>query len=387
MSSIIPYGKQNITEEDIQEVVKVLRSDLLTQGPTVKKFEEEFAKYVDSKFAVAVSNGTAALHLCTMALNVSKGDKVITTPITFVASANCVKYCGGEIVFSDINEDDYLLDLDKLRTLLENSPKGTYKGIIPVDLAGKPNDLEKLRLLADEYDLWIIEDACHAPGGFFIDSNQKKQRCGNSQYADLAIFSFHPVKHIAAGEGGMITTNDESLFKRLLNLRTHGIQQDKEKNISEYSILYYEMQELGYNYRLSDIHCALGLSQLSRSESGLSRRREIAKYYNSIFKKRDYIINHSGWVEGHAYHLYIIEIENRDKLVTYLRERGIITQIHYFPLHLMPYYQSLGGEKGDFPIAESYYSRALSIPIFPSLSNFDLEKVINKIDDYFLQNN
>ena len=383
MREIIPYGKHTITEDDIQEVLKVLRSDFLTQGPTVKKFEVAFAKYVGSKFAIAVSNGTAALHLCAMALNVSKDDKVITTPITFAASANCIRYCDGEVIFSDINEDDYLLDLGKLKRLLQNSPKGTYKGIIPVDLAGKPYDLEKLRLLADEYDLWIIEDACHAPGGFFVDSKQQNQKCGNSHYADLAIFSFHPVKHIAAGEGGMVTTNDEKLYKRLLNLRTHGIQQDKEKNIATYGMLYYEMQELGYNYRLNDIQSALGLSQLSRAESGLRRRREIAKCYNSIFQNRDYIINHSGWVEGHAYHLYIIEVENRDKLVTYLRENNILAQIHYFPLHLMPYYQSLGGAKGDFPCAEKYYSRALSLPIFPTLSDTQVKMVLEVIDAFY----
>ena len=383
MRSIIPYGRQHITEEDIQEVVKVLRSDLLTQGPTVKKFEEAFAKYVGSKFAVAVSNGTAALHLCAMALNVSKGDKVITTPITFAATANCIRYCDGEVIFSDINKDDYLLDLGKLKTLLQNSPKGTYKGIIAVELAGKPNDLEKLRLLADEYDLWIIEDACHAPGGFFVDSKQQKQKCGNSHYADLAIFSFHPVKHIAAGEGGMVTTNDEKVYKRLNNLRTHGIQQDKEQNKGNYNSLYYEMQELGYNYRLTDIQSALALSQLSRAESGLSRRREIARKYNRTFQKRKYIINHSGYFEGHAYHLYIIEVENRDKLVTYLRENNIITQIHYFPLHLMPYYKSLGGAKGDLPCAEKYYNRALSIPIFPTLSDTQVEMVVEEIDTFF----
>ena len=229
MNNPIPYGRQNITEEDIQAVVETLKSDYLTQGPKIAEFEAAFAAYVGSKYAVAVANGTAALHLCTLALNVQPGDKVITTPITFAASANCVRYCGGEVVFADIDPATYLLDIKKVRALLEASPKGTYKGVIPVDFAGRAVDLEAFKDLADEYGLWIIEDACHAPGGFFIDSTGEKQLCGNGQFADLAIFSFHPVKHIASGEGGMITTNDEALYEKLLQLRTHGIVKENEK--------------------------------------------------------------------------------------------------------------------------------------------------------------
>ena len=225
-SEIIPYGRQHITEEDIQAVIESLKSDYLTQGPRISEFETNFAKYIGAKYAVAVANSTAALHLCAMALDVKEGDKVITTPLTFAASANCVRYCGGEVVFADIDKDTYLLDLQSVRKLLETAPKGTYKGIIPVDFAGRPIDLEAFRALANEYNLWIIEDACHAPGGYFVDKANKKQYCGNGNFADLAIFSFHPVKHIAAGEGGMITTNDEALYKKLLLLRTHGITRD-----------------------------------------------------------------------------------------------------------------------------------------------------------------
>jgi dTDP-4-amino-4,6-dideoxygalactose transaminase len=219
----IPYGRQYITDEDIKAVTEALKSDYLTQGPRISDFEESFAKYVRSKYAIAISNGTAALHLCALALNVQEGDRVITTPITFAASANCVRYCGGEVVFADIDPDTYLLDLNKVKKLLEFSPKGTYKGIIAVDFAGRAVDLEAFRQLADEYDLWIIEDACHAPGGYFRDSRGIKQFCGNGKFADLAIFSFHPVKHIATGEGGMITTNNKELYEKLLKLRTHGI--------------------------------------------------------------------------------------------------------------------------------------------------------------------
>ena len=208
IDKVIPYGRQNITQADINVVVAALQSDYLTQGPRITEFESAFANYVGSTYAVAVANGTAALHLCALALNVKEGDKVITTPITFAASANCVRYCGGEVVFADIDPDTYLLDVEKVRTLLETAPKGTYQGIIPVDFAGRAIDLEAFRTLADDHGLWIIEDACHAPGGYFTDLKNRTQNCGNSNFADLAIFSFHPVKHIACGEGGMVTTND-----------------------------------------------------------------------------------------------------------------------------------------------------------------------------------
>ena len=379
----IPYGRQNITDEDINSVVRILKSDWLTQGPSIKKFEDAFSKYIGSRFAVAVSNGTAALHLSVLALNLKPGDKVITTPNTFIASANCVKYCGGEIVFSDINPDTYLLDIEKVRKLLEESPKGTYKGIIPVDFAGRANNLEKFRSLADEYGLWILEDSCHSPGGYFTDSNGEKQNCGNGNYADLAIFSFHPVKHIACGEGGMITTNDEALYKRLLILRTHGIQQDPELLLNNEGCWYYEMQELGYNYRLTDIQAALGLSQLKRAEKGIIRRTEIANQYYRAFKNSDFIKGQSGIVEGHAYHLYVIEVENRKELIGYLRKLNIWVQVHYIPAHLMPYYKDLGSKKGDFPNCEKYYNHCLSLPMFPTLSDVEQEHVIDKINAFY----
>ncbi len=378
----IPYGRQNITDEDIQAVVEVLKSDWLTQGPDIKRFEDFFAEYVGSKYAVAVSNGTAALHLCAMALGVEPGDKVITTPITFVASANCVRYCGGEVVFADIDPNTYLLDLDSVKKLLESSPKGTYKGIIPVDFAGRANDLEAFRKLADEYGLWIIEDACHSPGGYFIDSNGINQSCGNGKFAELAIFSFHPVKHIAAGEGGMITTNDVALYKKLLNIRSHGIQQDPEKRIYQHGVWYYEMQELGYNYRLTDFQAALGISQLNRANDGLLRRKEIASIYYNAFKDNTFIKGQSGEVEGHAYHLYIIEIEDRAGLINYLRELNIFAQVHYIPAHLMPYYRNFGWKDGDMPIAEEYYKHCISLPMYPTLTEEEQKFVIDKVLEF-----
>ena len=238
----ITYSRQNITDEDISAVIEVLKSDLLTQGPKIAEFENAFASYIGSKFAIAVSNGTAALHLCALALGTNNKSKVITTPLTFSATANCIRYCGAEVEFVDIDPETYLIDINKIENLLKSSPKGTYQGIIPVDFAGRPVRLDKLKKIALEYDLWILEDSCHSPGGYFIDDNNIKQNCGEGNLADLAIFSFHPVKHIASGEGGMITTNNEELYHKLRNLRSHGIQQNPELKIYDHGPWYYEMQ-------------------------------------------------------------------------------------------------------------------------------------------------
>jgi UDP-4-amino-4,6-dideoxy-N-acetyl-beta-L-altrosamine transaminase len=395
-NTIIPYGKQNITKEDIDVVIAALQSDYLTQGPRIKEFEDQFANYVGSKYAVAVANGTAALHLCTLALGVQEGDKVITTPITFAASANCIRYCGGEVIFSDIDPTTYLLDIEKVRTLLESAPNGTFKGIIPVNFAGRAVDLEAFRKLADEYNLWIIEDACHAPGGYFEDSKSNIQKCGNGNFADLAIFSFHPVKHIACGEGGMVTTNDSELYKKLLALRTHGITKNEteysnsaefacgqEFESEQYPGWYMEMQTLGFNYRITDFQAALGSSQLKRADDGLEKRRTIASNYDNAFTDLHFIKGQSGVVEGHAYHLYIIEVEDRLGLYNYLKKNNIFAQIHYIPCHLMPYYKQFGWKEGDIPNAEDYYKKCISLPMYPTLTDSQQIYVINKIKEYF----
>ena len=390
----IPYGKQSVTEDDIQAVIDVLKSDFWTQGPKVKEFEDDFARYVGSKYAVAVSNGTAALHLCTLALNVKPGDKVITSPITFVASANCVQYCGGEVIFADIDRETYLLDINEVRKQLEADINREIKGIIPVDFAGRVVNMEEFRKLADEFNCWIIEDACHAPGGSFNNSNGEKIFAGSGMYADLAIFSFHPVKHIAAGEGGMITTNNKDLYDKLLILRTHGINRNTDllmnnptfatgQESDSYPGWYMEMQTLGFNYRITDFQSALGSSQLKRADSGLKRRREIAARYNEFFSDKSYVSGHSGNVEGHAYHLYVIETLDRLGLYNYLRERDIFLQVHYIPCHLMPYYRDLGWKEGDFRLAEQYYKQCLSLPMYPTLSEDEQEFVIASIRDYF----
>ncbi|MFZ1705114.1 MAG: UDP-4-amino-4,6-dideoxy-N-acetyl-beta-L-altrosamine transaminase [Saprospiraceae bacterium] len=390
----IPYGKQNITENDIQAVIKSLTSTHLTQGPKIKEFEEAFATYIGCKYAVAVANGTAALHLCAMALNVAEGQKVITTPITFAASANCIRYCGGDIVFADIDPKTYLLDIDKVEKLLEAAPKNTYSGIIPVDFAGRPVDLEKFKVLADKYNLWIIEDACHAPGGYIKDSFGKQQNCGNGQFAELAIFSFHPVKHIACGEGGMITTNDESLYKQLNRLRSHGITKGDDpylnsipwaagdKSAETYPGWYMEMQQLGYNYRLTDIQSALGLSQLERADQGLTKRRQIAQKYDLAFNGMNGLLGQSGYAPNHAYHLYIIEVVDRLGLYNALKAQGIFAQIHYIPTHLMPYYRQFGWKEGDLPHAEKYYAHCISLPMYPTLTDDEQNYVIQKVKEY-----
>ncbi len=392
---IIPYGKQNITESDIDAVVNVLKSDYLTQGPSIKEFETAFSEYLGCKYSVAVSNGTAALHLAAMALGVNEHTNVITTPITFAASANCIRYCGGHVYFADICPDSYTIDIAAIEQLIRSKEEGFFSGIIPVDFAGLPVNLEKLRELGRQYNLWIIEDACHSPGGYFTDSAGKKHYCGNGEFADMSVFSFHPVKHIACGEGGMITTNNEELYQKLIMLRTHGIVKEPElfknlpdfasgkKNSQEYPEWYMEMQDLGYNYRLTDFQAALGLSQLKQADAGLERRIEIAKVYSQAFHGKDYIKSQSGFLPGHAYHLYIVEVEQRLELYRYLRTKGIYTQIHYIPCHLMPYYRDRGWKEGDMPNAEEYYKGCLSLPMYPTLSDSEQQYVINQISKFY----
>jgi len=382
MNYTIPYGKQYIDQKDIEAVVQTLKSDFLTQGPEIEKFEKAFAKYIGADYAIAVSNGTSALHLCALALDTNKKSKVITSPITFVASANCIEYCGGEIEFCDIDPETLCLDINKVRNKLENAPKGTYSGIIPVDFAGFPINMEAFRNLADQYGLWLLEDSCHAPGGFFIDSSMKKQFCGNGKFAETAIFSFHPVKHIAAGEGGMITTNRKDLNDKIKLLRTHGIT--KNSNLLNTSSLgwYYEMQQLGYNYRVSDIICALGNSQLKRAKEGLKKRKAIAEKYLEDLSDLPLKIPSSNFSEGHAFHLFVILTEKRDELYSYLREWNIQTQIHYIPVYKHPYYKSKYGSQ-HFKYSEEYYSKCLSLPIYPSMTNDEYLFVKEKITNFF----
>ncbi|MRX38758.1 UDP-4-amino-4,6-dideoxy-N-acetyl-beta-L-altrosamine transaminase [Flavobacterium sp. LC2016-23] len=381
-NKIIPYGRQDITEEDINAVIETLQSDFLTQGPKVKEFEEKFAKSVDAKYAIAVNNATAGLHISVMALGLRKGDRIITTPITFAASANCARYVGAEVWFADIDRDTYLLSLDKTRELIESKPKGFFKGIIPVDFGGLPVNLEAFKKLADDHGLWILEDACHAPGGYFLDSKNQKQFCGNGVYADAAVFSFHPVKHIACGEGGMITTNSEEIYRKLLLLRSHGIT--KENMVENHGGWFYEMQTLGFNYRITDFQAALGISQLARNNKGVVKRNEIAQQYKEAFKSKfkfqvlpDNSLN--------AHHLFIIEVEDRKGLYDYLHANKIYAQIHYIPVHQLPYYKNIGYSDVNLSNSEDYYSKCISLPMYPTLTaeeqNFVIKKTLEFLHD------
>lgn len=395
---VIAYGRQEITEEDIRAVIEALQSEFLTQGPRILKFEQEFAEYVGANFAIAVSNGTAALHLSVLALGIKEDEYVICSPITFAASVNCVKYCGGNILFADIDPTTYLMDIESVKSVLESNTDKKIVGIIPVDFAGRVVQLDEFKKLANQHGLWILEDSCHSPGGFFIDSAGENQKAGNGNFADASIFSFHPVKHIATGEGGMITTNNENLYKKLLELRTHGITRNTElfensidfangnstEKQTDFPLWYMEMQSLGYNYRLTDFQAALGSSQLLRAEKNLERRRQIALRYSKELSDCKGIIHSSGIVEGHAYHLYVLEVVDRRGLYDFLRSEQIFAQIHYIPVHLMPFYKHQGWKEGDFPNAETYYSRCISIPMFPSMSDDEQSFVIEKIINYYL---
>lgn len=391
----IPYGRQTISQEDIDAVSTSLQSDYLTQGPTISAFESAFSAYIGSQYAVAVSNGTAALHLSVLALGLKPGQKVLTSSLTFVASANCVQYAGAEVDFVDIDPKSYLISLELLEAKLASVPKGTYAGIIPVDFAGLAVDLEKLKEIAVKYNCWILEDSCHSPGGYFIDSKGEKQNCGNGNYADLAIFSFHPVKHIATGEGGMICTNNKALYEKLMSLRSHGISRDETKfknSIQEaggnpgdlnYPAWYMEMQDLGYNYRLTDLQAALGLSQLKSAAKRLDKRKQIAETYYEAFKNEDFVCNLSPANPGHAYHLYVIQVSKRLELYNFLRSKNIFAQIHYFPCHLMPYYQEKGWRVGMLKNVEEYYKGCISLPMFPGLEEAEQQYVISSIKEFY----
>lgn len=380
---IIPYGRQSILDEDERAVLEVLRGTLITQGPQVEAFESVVKNFVGAKHAVAVSNGTAALHLAAMALGVKPGDKVLVPPITFAASANCIRYCGGDVEFVDIDSKTLCIDLDLLEDKLKKSPKGTYRGIVCVDFTGFPLDMERMRAIADQHGLWIIEDGCHALGGQFRNSKGDWVYCGSGLYADATAFSFHPVKHVATGEGGMVTTNNPDIDSRLRQFRTHGITKDpmsfEKKSDGPW---YYEMQDLGYNYRIPDILCALGISQMKRIEQNLARRRQIAEVYLREFQGLSMTLPWTSPDARNAYHLFVIQTDQRLKLYNYLAQNSIYCQVHYVPVHKHPYYERLYGSQ-FFPVSEKYYSGALSLPMYHSLSEEKLAHIVKTVKNFF----
>jgi UDP-4-amino-4,6-dideoxy-N-acetyl-beta-L-altrosamine transaminase len=381
---LLPYGHQWIDEEDIKAVIDVLRSDWITQGPKVAEFEKEFARYVGARYAVAVNSGTAALHAACFAARIEKGDEVITTPITFAASANCVLYQGGTPVFADIKEDTLNIDPEEIKKKINQKTKA----LILVDFTGLPVDLKEIQEITREYNLVIIEDASHALGATYKDS-----KIGS--ISDMTIFSFHPVKHITTGEGGMITTNNKEYYERLILFRTHGITKERDKLLNYEGPWYYEMQELGYNYRLTDFQCALGLSQLKKIDSNLAKRREIVKVYNSKFKDMPEIKipENNPFDSNPAWHVYMIQLNlerikvGRREIFEALRAENIGVNVHYIPIHLQPYYQKkFGYHLGDFPKAENYYSRAITLPIFPKMSDkdvYDVVRAVKKVIAYY----
>lgn len=365
----IPYGRQCIEDDDIQAVVDVLQSDYLTTGPKIAEFEKCVADYVGAKYAVAVSNGTAALHIACLAAGIGPGDEVITTPITFAASANCVLYCGGTPVFADINPDTYNIDPEDIRKKITDKTKA----IIPVHLAGQPCDMDAIHQIAEEYHLLVIEDGAHALGAEY-----KGNKIG--ALSDMTTFSFHPVKPITTGEGGMVLTNNEELYQRLSLFRSHGITRDSDLLLKNDGPWYYEQQFLGYNYRITDIQCALGISQMKKLDRFLERRRELVQRYNEAFADCPDIVTpyqlegaESGW------HLYIIQVKNHDRRTVFekLREAGIGVNVHYVPVYKHPYYQEHGYANVYCENAEKLYDHMISLPLYPLLSDEEQDYIID----------
>ena len=372
--TLLPYGKQWLDDDDIRAVVGVLKSDWITTGPKIREFEEKFAEYVGAKFALALNSGTAALHAAVFALGIGPGDEVITTPLTFAASSNCIIYQGGKPVFADVQPDTLNIDPSEI----EKKITSRTKAIIAVDYTGLPCDLDEIRRVAAKNDLSLIEDAAHAIGGEYKD-----RKIG--AISDLTVFSFHPVKHITTGEGGVITTNDPELTQRMRIFRNHGITTGARER-QEKGAWFYEMMELGYNYRITDFQCALGISQLSKIESFLARRREIASIYNEAFADLSQITTPVLPQDRvSAWHLYVIRLNldqleaDRTKIFAALRAENIGVNVHYIPVYWHPYYHRLGYEKGICPNAEGAYKTLISLPIFPEMSGRDGEDVIEAL--------
>jgi UDP-4-amino-4,6-dideoxy-N-acetyl-beta-L-altrosamine transaminase len=380
----LPYGRQWIDGDDIGAVTEALRSDRITQGSTVSRFEEELAAYCGASYAVAVSSGTAGLHLACLAAGIGPGQKAITSPLTFVASANCVLYCGARPEFVDIDPRTYNIDAMALQGYLCNGRGPEVpSAVIPVHFSGQPCDMERISQVARSHGLSIVEDACHALGASWRDNTGIWRKIGSCSHSDMTVFSFHPVKHITTGEGGAITTNDETLYQKLIELRTHGITKDPDRMEKHDGPWYYEMHNLGYNYRITDLQCALGISQLKRLEPWVARRREIAALYDRAFGRCDELITpHQSSRVLSSYHLYVLQTraERRGDVFAALHKREIGTQVHYIPVHLQPYYRrELGYSRGDFPHAEGYYDRCFSLPIFPQMTDGDVERVIESV--------
>lgn len=377
-SKPIPYGRQWLEDDDIQAVVQVLQSDWLTQGPLVARFEQAIAEYCGASYAVAVANGTAALHLAALAADFGPGDEVITSTITFVASANSVAYTGARPILADIDPKSYCLNIKEVEERLTPATKG----VIPVHFAGRPCRMPELSRLAKGRNLTVIEDAAHALGASY-NADGRTYKVGSCAHSDMTVFSLHPVKHITTGEGGVITTNDPALYRKLTLLRTHGITRDPQELTRNDGPWYYEMQSLGLNYRLTDFQCALGLTQLEKLDGFVARRRALAAKYDEAFAKvPELIIPTQAPGDTSSYHLYVLQFKTLDRLDVFNRLRGqnLGVNVHYIPVHLQPYYaKTFGYRPGDFPLAEAYYDRALSIPLYPRMTDGEAQYVVESI--------
>lgn len=368
---MIPYGKQTIDQDDIQAVVDVLQSDFLTTGPKIAEFEQTVADYVGAKYAVAISNGTSALHAACFAAGIGPGDEVITTPLTFAASANCVLYCGGTPVFADVDPKTYNIDPDDIQRKITDRTKA----IIAVHLAGQPCDMDAIHSIAREHGLIVIEDGAHALGSVY-----KGKKVGSM--SDMTTFSFHPVKPITTGEGGMIVTDNEDFYKKMILFRSHGITRDDSMMTRNDGPWFYQQFDLGYNYRITDIQCALGCSQMKKLDRFLALRKEIVAHYNEAFADCDNIITpyqlsdtESGW------HLYIVQVKNCDRRQVFekMREKGIGVNVHYIPVYMHPYYQEHGYENVHCANAEEIYSHIISLPLYPGLTSEQQDYVIDTL--------
>lgn len=376
---MIPYGRQDINQADIDAVIDVLHSDFLTQGPVVPAFEKAIANYCGAQFSVAVNSATSALHIACLALDVGNGDIVWTTPITFVASANCALYCGATIDFVDIDPLTYNISVECLREkLVEADKKGNLpKVVIPVHFSGQSCDMESIHELSQQYGFKIIEDASHAIGGKY-----RNESIGNCRYSDITVFSFHPVKIITTGEGGMALTNDEVLASRMELLRSHGITRDPRKMTHEPDgPWYYQQIDLGFNYRMTDIQAALGISQMQRLDKYIARRHEIARAYDEALKNLPVTLPYQHPDSYSAFHLYVIRLSEdatvpHQTIFKQLRDQGIGVNLHYIPVHIQPYYQKQGFKQGDYLVAEHYYSTAITIPLFPLMTNSEQDHVV-----------
>lgn len=373
---MIPYGGQNISEADIAAVIDVLKSDCLTQGPAVPRFEAALVNYVGANHAVAVNSGTSALHLACLALGLGTGDWLWVTPITFVASANCGLYCGAKVDFVDIDPQSWNVSVERLREKLSWAKcEGKLpKVLVVVHLCGLPCDMEAIAQLSQEFGFSIIEDACHAIGGKY-----KGEPIGNCKYSDITVFSFHPVKNMTTGEGGVAMTNDVSLAEAMSLLRSHGVTKDPAKMVGDPDgPWYYQQLELGFNYRITELQAALGTSQLSRLDGFIEKRHQMARRYDQLLQGLPLQLPYRSTELYSGFHLYVVRMKGggHRQVFEYLHENGVGAQLHYIPVHTQPYYKKMGFSVGDYPEAESYYAEAVSLPLYPDLEEKQQDQVV-----------